>query len=766
MKNRLSIVLEKTLNKGIKTNTNYNKESKRMDNILTVKGVASSFVINQMKINTDTGSGEAKLFVGPMNNKNTYDEFFEFNNDYHYKFDKDNLITYLNQVKLEYAFQKINKYKNVSIELWEQNYNKIVNLNEEELTVNLEKFNDENRYYVRANNNIFKKLLRSITIPKLTNIVFEKDVLNKNIYIKLQLNLEIDADEKNASWLISINSDVYDHELNFKEQSFIEWEQNINCKVKDIIYIYITKPKGKIKYKTRVEKKDIDYSNLETQKSYWLNRKKGNKNEKYMKLVLEDLIDSEELILPKLMEHGLKSDLQSPELLNTKPKLLKYIEKAFNENTIELEDYTEEELAELLKDFYNDPNYTKNSGIQLFGIKYGPLIKLKNYNRTEILKKSGLSNSYDTELYKGMSLSKYVQMIDTDEVEYKICTKEEKINYKNFNTGYVSQYSRNRIIFGAPGTGKSYRLNNDREALLTGGNEENYERVTFHPDYSYANFVGTYKPVPCKNEDGSDGITYEYVPGPFMRIYVEAVKNSRTNNIKPYLLIIEEINRANVAAVFGDIFQLLDRDENNVSEYPIETSEDIKKYLAKKLGGRPSDYKKIYIPDNMFIWATMNSADQGVFPMDTAFKRRWEFDYLGIDEKEEGIENRYIILGNGEYRRKVEWNKLRKLINNKLSTLKVNEDKLLGPYFLSTKVIKINENGEINKDVFIPIFKGKVLMYLFEDAAKQRRKSLFASDDDNIKYSSICKKFDEKGVYVFDNDISKEFDHDIVEEDN
>ena len=94
--------------------------------------------------------------------------------------------------------------------------------------------------------------------------------------------------------------------------------------------------------------------------------------------------------------------------------------------------------------------------------------------------------------------------------------------------------------------------------------DDNLERITFHPDYSYANFVGTYKPVPIKSDE-KDAITYAYVPGPFMRIYVEALKNSRTDRVKPFLLLIEEINRANVAAVFGDIFQLLDRDSNNVS---------------------------------------------------------------------------------------------------------------------------------------------------------------------------------------------------------
>lgn len=298
------------------------------------------------------------------------------------------------------------------------------------------------------------------------------------------------------------------------------------------------------------------------------------------------------------------------------------------------------------------------------------------------------------------------------------------------------------------------------------GNLMNYERITFHPDYSYANFVGTYKPVPYLKEDGTEGITYKYVPGPFMRIFVEAIKNSRTDKIKPYLLIIEEINRANVAAVFGDIFQLLDRDDNNKSEYPIEASEDIKKYLVEQLGGTEEDYKKIFIPDNMFIWATMNSADQGVFPVDTAFKRRWNFEYLGIDEKETDISEKYVILGEGNFKRKIEWNKLRKSINNKLSELKVNEDKLLGPFFLSKKIIQTNENNIINNKIFVDAFKGKVLMYLFEDAAKQRRKSLFSIDDDKMRYSTICNKFDERGVYIFDTDISKEFDHDIVEEEN
>ena len=346
--------------------------------------------------------------------------------------------------------------------------------------------------------------------------------------------------------------------------------------------------------------------------------------------------------------------------------------------------------------------------------------------------------------------------------------KAEPIRDICYSTGYHSEFSRNRILFGAPGTGKSFTLNGDRKELLYGDRHADettldcslygeYERVTFHPDYSYANFVGTYKPVPCKDSDGKDAITYSYVPGPFMRTYVKALQNSRTDDPKPFLLVIEEINRANVAAVFGDVFQLLDRGDDEVSEYPIQASEDIKKHLAKELGGKPGDYSEIRIPDNMFIWATMNSADQGVFPMDTAFKRRWDFTYLGIDDSESGILGKKVPLGQGEHRRIVEWNALRKAINEELITYRVNEDKLMGPYFISRK--NLPDGNEIDPVSFTRIFKNKVLMYLFDDAAKQKRPSLFAgcSDENKNLYSQICREFDTKGVFIFCNRISDRF---------
>lgn len=334
--------------------------------------------------------------------------------------------------------------------------------------------------------------------------------------------------------------------------------------------------------------------------------------------------------------------------------------------------------------------------------------------------------------------------------------KEDSVSIV-YKTGYTTDLAHNRILFGAPGTGKSFTLNKERASLLGNDNEDDYERVTFHPDYSYANFVGAYKPVPH-----GEVITYEYVPGPFMRVYVSALRNGMTSTVKPYLLIIEEINRANVAAVFGDIFQLLDRDDTGVSEYPIQATEDMKKYLAKELGGSPDDYKKIRIPDNMFLWATMNSADQGVFPMDTAFKRRWDFTYIGINESEDGIAGKTVLLGKGEYARIVEWNSLRKAINDRLSSFRINEDKLLGPYFLSRKIVP--KDAEIVPSVFISAFKNKVLMYLFDDAGKQKRSSLFAEDVDSTKYSEVCTAFENRGIFAFCTEISSKVQANVPEE--
>lgn len=287
------------------------------------------------------------------------------------------------------------------------------------------------------------------------------------------------------------------------------------------------------------------------------------------------------------------------------------------------------------------------------------------------------------------------------------------------------------------------------------------ERVTFHPNYSYAQFVGTYKPI--QDEDDSKNIVYSYVPGPFMRTYVRAKRAEQNKTDEKFLIIIEEINRANVAAVFGDVFQLLDRrssgEHKGESEYPIAASEDIKRYLKDN---GIADCNELKIPSNMYIWATMNSADQGVFPMDTAFKRRWEFEYIGVNDKKEEIEEFEIPMqekkddvgnlvkdaeGNVTHEW-MKWNELRTKINNKLTDCGKNEDKLLGPFFISMeKLESVNGHNEKEAANFVKSFKSKVLMYLFEDVCKMRPGDLFNCE--KMRYSEICKKFDSDGIGVF-----------------
>ena len=328
------------------------------------------------------------------------------------------------------------------------------------------------------------------------------------------------------------------------------------------------------------------------------------------------------------------------------------------------------------------------------------------------------------------------------------------------------KFQRNRIFFGAPGTGKSFEMNKECKRLLENSdnnNQDGYERVTFHPNYTYANFVGTYKPV----KKDADDITYEYVPGPFMRVYLKALINQKKftfgiEPLKPYVLLIEEINRANVAAVFGDVFQLLDRNAHGESEYSIDATEDLKKYLKEKLieqgfSVEEDDYSQIKLPSNMFIWATMNSADQGVFPMDTAFKRRWEFEYIGIDEKvDDDLKNYKIPIQYGTFDEKpvfkyVGWNDLRKKINDILSKdCHVNEDKLLGPYFVTKVVLENALKDDTTKKQFIKAFESKVLMYLFEDAVKMHPARIFRGcNAEGLRYSEVCSAFENTGIEIF-----------------
>lgn len=553
--------------------------------------------------------------------------------------------------------------------------------------------------------------------------------------------------------------------------------------------------------------------------------------ESFFKRYIKNKVDLLACSVFFLRRYGFEKEYTEEEVIDTFIKcfnLQQYKERWFYDGQNVTLMYNQGDVEDNQTEFYLKMNYTNNFKSILFnGVIQKSAADLKAAGQIQTL-------------YSGSGVQYCFLLSDEPLDQYYIMSNSERNVTKAEVLGaYDSPFARNRIIFGAPGTGKSFTLKREAKKLLADGGYE--ERVTFHPDYSYANFVGTYKPVMVANkkatsdpnidyvisvlndkektaqdkydilferfkdegltrlpvllglytdetfktrkQDGSDAtgdnsvernhgkairkyvklisgqestsnIAYEYVPGPFMRVYVNALKSARTDNPKPHLLIIEEINRANVAAVFGEIFQLLDRGDDNVSEYPIQASEDIKTYLAKELGGSPDDYSKIRIPDNMFIWATMNSADQGVFPMDTAFKRRWDFTYLGIDDNDEDIRGKYVVVGTKEQQR-IEWNELRKAINEFLASEKINEDKQLGPYFLARNIVVPADGGnEIDSKRFCDVFKHKVLMYLFDDAGKQKRGKLFeGSAKGQTRYSKLCEAFDEQGIGIFHRDI-------------
>lgn len=293
-----------------------------------------------------------------------------------------------------------------------------------------------------------------------------------------------------------------------------------------------------------------------------------------------------------------------------------------------------------------------------------------------------------------------------------------------------------QIYYGAPGTGKSHEIKK-----LTKGKE--VIRTTFHPDSDYSTFVGAYKPttkrvpiystygekaVEVKDADGKpmteDRIVYEFVEQAFLQAYIKAwkqfAKADESKTAEGVYLIIEEINRGNCAQIFGDLFQLLDRGEDGFSEYPIVADKDLQKQLAKAFADMPflnapavcgmsaeevavkiRKGEILLLPNNLYIWATMNTSDQSLFPIDSAFKRRWDWQYMPIANGNKG----WRISANGnEY----DWWEFLEKINALIGEKTSSEDKKLGYYFCKAK------DGVIDAKMFV----GKVIFYLWNDVFK------------------------------------------------
>lgn len=304
------------------------------------------------------------------------------------------------------------------------------------------------------------------------------------------------------------------------------------------------------------------------------------------------------------------------------------------------------------------------------------------------------------------------------------------------------------IYYGAPGTGKSFTIDDKTDDI-------NSVRTTFHPDSDYASFVGAYKPtmenVPINSiygesvqfatgKNGHPGtekkIVYKYVPQAFLKAYVAAWSNLN----KPNFLIIEEINRGNCAQIFGDLFQLLDRNNAGSSSYAIHADEDISQFLSSDSKGFASlsdeqkdairafvlhkdngktqavgqdilDGKLLLLPPNLYIWATMNTSDQSLFPIDSAFKRRWNWKYMPIeynplDKKTQQPIDWKFKIGDNLY----SWGQFLSKINPEIYTLTESSDKQMGYFFAKAD----NATGIISEDVFL----NKVLFYLWTDVFK------------------------------------------------
>lgn len=356
-------------------------------------------------------------------------------------------------------------------------------------------------------------------------------------------------------------------------------------------------------------------------------------------------------------------------------------------------------------------------------------------------------------------------------------------NTQNSNAESVSRelWPNNFLIAGAPGTGKSYTIDekaiyaikkcyfanhapnnatyseDDFKTLLLQetGNIYDYEycfqilcskfirRVTFYEDYSYESFVGCYKPVPNVNEDNhflkikdqndndylslegsttGNHITYVYESGAFIDTYVDAL-NDKDNN---YFIIIEEINRAKAASVFGDMFQLLDR-KDGISEYSIKPEKPLDTYLRDTLGPQLYD-GTIKLPKNMFIWATMNNADQGVFPLDSAFKRRWGYMYLDVNSS---TKDANLWIGTSK---SINWDLFRNYLNKSILKF-ANEDKCIGAwYFKDEEFNQIHDYFNATQDIrgMINPLSDKLLIYLLNDVCRMEPQLLFNDEYTNM----------------------------------
>ena len=396
---------------------------------------------------------------------------------------------------------------------------------------------------------------------------------------------------------------------------------------------------------------------------------------------------------------------------------------------------TKQELIDACKkgfEDYSNKRISKNDFCMYFGFTHGKAITTFYEGNYEQLLIDGGFNSGSSAYFSG-GINAWKNLRDGKYV-FPPFIPNEKQQHK------VGVLSRQQIFYGAPGTGKSHRIKEQLKALNVP--KENIFRTTFHPDSDFSTFVGAYKPT-MKRQYRYDGkvkakyyedddlagakkdeviidkvIQYDFVPQTFIKAYVRAYQTNEN-----VYLIIEEINRGNCAQIFGDLFQLLDRDENGVSEYTIKADADIRAYLEDVLGCDSEGIKdgELCLPSNLYIYATMNTSDQSLFPIDSAFKRRWDWEYEPIKYKNAD----WVIDINGN---QFSWTSFQKEVNNRIFESTNSEDKMLGDFFVKPYDGIIKEKLLLNK----------VLFYLWNDVCKDGDGDIFKTEDNkDVKFSDL-----------------------------
>lgn len=361
-----------------------------------------------------------------------------------------------------------------------------------------------------------------------------------------------------------------------------------------------------------------------------------------------------------------------------------------NTNNLNNNNYNISTLAHILRAMYDEgvKNRLGVGAIHIFGIKYGKYIIENNYSVSEIIDLTHLQRSYTTELSKGINIYKAL----ADNV-FDISLDTLLSQQENYDINHRGQ---NILYYGVPGSGKSFTISQ------ICSDDSVMERIVFYPDYSHSDFIGQI--VPRLNKDKN--LEYVFSPGPFTRILKKAYNNP--NNM--YYLVIEEINRGNAAAIFGEVFQLLDRDCTGKSKYSINNYD-----IAEAVYHNAEH--TIRIPSNLTLLATMNTSDQNVFTLDTAFQRRWTMKHIPNNFDNEHSDD--IIEGT-----QITWGAFAQTVNELIlqnnNGLISSGDKRLGVYFAREDELKP------------ALFSEKVLKYLWDDAFKLDRDTLF-----NEKYKSI-----------------------------